>query len=273
MPAVTTVDWTAAQEAVRSAAQRGADLVRSIKRPNAPALGKWTVNDVAVHMSHAMDGVMGMAKGGGGVLGDIWTLSDLTEALVQGETERDPAKLADRIEASVDSFLSYMQSSGTDQARTWFLSDIEVPLSMLTCHVLNELTVHSYDIARAEGVPWKVPPAHAALIVNGFLFQVLSSLGTAMVNQATATGVRATFDVKVRGGGRCQITFDNGQMTAKQSAPTGPVDCHLSVDPVAFLLVAWGRISQTGPIAQGKLFAYGKKPWLGLKFRSLLKNP
>ena len=51
------------------------------------------------------------------------------------------------------------------------------------------------------------------------------------------------------------------------------VDCHLSVDPAAFLLVAWDRMSQWHAIPRGQLLAWGRRPWLGLRFRSLLRSP
>jgi hypothetical protein len=51
------------------------------------------------------------------------------------------------------------------------------------------------------------------------------------------------------------------------------VDCRISADPVAFLLVGYGRVSQWPQIARGKMVAWGRKPWLGVKFRSLLRKP
>jgi hypothetical protein len=44
-------------------------------------------------------------------------------------------------------------------------------------------------------------------------------------------------------------------------------------DPAAFFMVFWQRQSQRNAIAKGQLIAWGRKPWLGLKFRSLIRNP
>ena len=68
------------------------------------------------------------------------------------------------------------------------------------------------------------------------------------------------------------MVFDGGTFSVEET-PQGKVDCHLSVDPTAFLLVAWARISQWSAIPKGQLFAYGRKPWLGLQLRSWLRNP
>ncbi|MGH3946139.1 MAG: hypothetical protein ACRDSI_14000, partial [Pseudonocardiaceae bacterium] len=51
------------------------------------------------------------------------------------------------------------------------------------------------------------------------------------------------------------------------------VDCHISADPVAMLMVFWSRQSQWTAIAKGKLMAWGRKPWLGPQFRALMRNP
>jgi hypothetical protein len=68
------------------------------------------------------------------------------------------------------------------------------------------------------------------------------------------------------------LHFDDGDLTVEPE-PSGRVDCHLSADPVAFMLVGWGRIGQGPAILKGQLLAWGRKPWLGLKLRSLLRNP
>jgi hypothetical protein len=146
----------------------------------------------------------------------------------------------------------------------------EAPLSFLTCHMLNELTVHGLDIARAEGVPWPIDRNHAALIMLGFVLPSLHTLGPAMV--ITEKAGNARFDVRLRGDGRCCMVFADGNFSLEAS-PQGKVDCHLSADPEAFLLVAWGRSSQWPAIGKGQLLAWGRKPWLGVQLRSWLRNP
>jgi hypothetical protein len=41
----------------------------------------------------------------------------------------------------------------------------------------------------------------------------------------------------------------------------------------AFFIVYWDRQSQWNAIAKGQLIVWGRKPWLGFKFRSLIRNP
>lgn len=270
--AATTIDWAAARQAVRVAGPRLTALLRSVQKPDAPALGTWTVSQLAVHVSHAADTIPAMAQGGGNLIENIWGLSTLSSVMVEGEGRRNPAEIADRIDASVARFLVAMDAAGEDRSCTWMVQGIEMPLSTLTCHLLNELTIHGRDIAEAEGVAWPIERSHAVLIVEGFIYPVLNALGRDMVNQDTAAKVRARLHVRLRGGGQAWLRFHDGDFAVEPS-PEGRVDCHLSVDPEAFLLVSWGRISQWPAIGRAQLLAWGRKPWLGLKLRSWLRNP
>ena len=105
------------------------------------------------------------------------------------------------------------------------------------------------------------------------MLPILGGLGRSMAVEDKVRNRRLTFDIRLRGGGRHQFLFDNGDFSIQPGPAIRRVDVHLSVDPEAFLLVAWNRISQWNAIPKGKLMAWGLKPWLGLQLRSLLKNP
>jgi uncharacterized protein (TIGR03083 family) len=268
----TTVDWAAARRAVADAGPRLTAMLRSATKPEAPALGEWDVTQVATHISHAVDAVSAMAVGGGNLIADISGLPIMSRVMLEGEGRRPLPELAGRIDASVERFLAGMEAAALtgDTSQSWLIQGTEMPLSTLTCHVLNELTVHGFDIARAEGVPWPIDRTHAALILQGFVFPGLHTMGRAMVVQEEAGNAR--FEIRLRGDGRAWMVFSGGDF-AVEASRQGPVDCHLSVDPEAFLLVAWGRISQWQAIPKGQLLAWGRKPWLGLQLRSWLRNP
>jgi uncharacterized protein (TIGR03083 family) len=265
------VDPAAAREAVATVAPRVSALLRTVKNARAPALGEWDLTETAVHVSLSAEALCALVQGAGAMLSDLWDLGTLNRTLVEGETTRDLGALADRIDATVARFLTLV-GEADDGARPWVVEGVEAPLSMLTCQMLNELVVHGWDIARAEGAPWPIERRHAALVLAGFVFPSMAGLGRALVNQEAAAGVRMTYDVRLRGGGRAVLHFDDGDLTVEPE-PSGRVDCHLSADPVAFMLVGWGRIGQGPAILKGQLLAWGRKPWLGLKLRSLLRNP
>lgn len=93
-----------------------------------------------------------------------------------------------------------------------------------------------------------------------------------VVNPETARGHTASYEVRARGGPRFVVRFRDG-IAAVEPAGGQAVDCRLSADPVDLMLVVYGRIGQWGPIARGRLRAWGRKPWLGLTFKSLFVNP
>ena len=272
MSAPTTVDWAAARGAVAQAGPRLTAMLRSATKPDAPALGEWDVTELALHISHVVDAVTAMTRGGGNLIGEIGELPTLQRLMVEGDGRRPLAEIADRMDASVAGFLAAMEAATADTSHSWLIQGTEMPLSTLTCHILNELTVHGRDIAVALGQPWPIDKGHAALVLQGFVFPALHTLGRAMVVQEAAGTKRARFDVHLRGDGRACLVFDKGDFSVEAS-PQGKVDCKLSVDPEAFLLVAWGRIGQWSAIPKGQLLASGRKPWLGLQMRSWLRNP
>ncbi len=50
-------------------------------------------------------------------------------------------------------------------------------------------------------------------------------------------------------------------------------DSVITADPVAFLLIGFGRVPQLPQILRGKLRAGGRKPWLAAEFGTLLAAP
>ena len=289
MGALAAVDWLAAQRALRQEVARVTALLRSLRDPGAPALGEWSVAEVALHLSQSwvavsglvtedLSGVYGVLPGlegtaGASLIKDVWDLSGVTTLAVDSDPERDLGVLARRIEERADRFFEGLNGMRADEVRPWLVEGTTVTLPTLTCHLLNETVVHGFDIARASAQPWVVEPASAALVLEGFLVPVLRALDPhALVDQVRAGDVRTTYEIRIRGGGRFLFVFHDGALTIE--APSSRrVDCHISADPAALLLVAWGRTSHWQAIGRGQLMAWGRKPWLGPKFRELLRNP
>jgi hypothetical protein len=286
------LDWQHSQDALRDEVSRVTALLRSIRDPGAaPAVGQWDLAEVAMHLSQGWLGIPGLARGdrsilydllpdGAGVAGDslvrdIADLGDVTTRLVRADPERHLSMLADRIEACAKQYFVDCARQSPDELRPWLIQGTTLPLSAFTCHLLNETVVHGYDIARAAGRPWRINPAHAVLLMDRFFIPLIQRADSRMlVNADTAAGLNATFDVRIRGGSRLHLHFVFDDGTLRVETPSARrVDCHLSADPVAFLLVFWQRQSQWAAIAKGQLMAWGRKPWLAARFRSFLATP
>lgn len=285
----STIEWQLGQEALRNEVARVTSLLRSIDDPGAPAVGQWGLAEVAMHLSQAWVVVPGLARrdlsriyevvpGLAGVAGDsliqdMWDLADTTSLAVRSDPERDPAVLADRIDVRAQEYFSECEKADPDAPRPWLVQGASVRQSTLTYHLLNETVMHGYDIAHAAGRTWQIKPAHAVMVLGRFIVPVLQVLDSrAMVNRAKAAGVRAIYDVRIRGGDSFHFIFDDGELNIVEPS-SRRVDCHISADPAAFLMVVWNRQSQWAAIAKGKLLVWGRKPWLGAQFRALMRNP
>ena len=88
-----------------------------------------------------------------------------------------------------------------------------------------------------------------------------------------ANGQSFAIDVRLHGrprglGVACTpetLTYSDG------SPPNAAV--HISANPVAWLLVGYGRRSQWWAAATGKIVAWGRKPWLAFRVGRLLVSP
>jgi hypothetical protein len=285
----TKADWQQGQDVLHDAVARVTSLLRSVRDPGAHAVGQWSLGEVAMHLSQAWIAVPALARqdlsridevvpslagtAGEALIKDIGELGEMTMLGVRTDPERDPHVLADRIDARAQEYLSECVGADPNAPRPWLVQGTTVRQSTLTYHLLNETVMHGGDIARAARHRWQIEPTHAAMVLGRFLVPVLQALDPrAMLDAEQAAGLRATYDIRLRGGDRFYFIFNDGALTIEEPSAR-KVDCHISADPVAFLMVAWSRQSQWSAIAKGKLLAWGRKPWLGPRFRGLMRNP
>ncbi len=74
---------------------------------------------------------------------------------LKSDAERDLGVLADRIEERAEEYLGKCAGRSPDEPRPWIVEGTRVPLSALTCNLLNETIMHGYDIAHAAGRKWE----------------------------------------------------------------------------------------------------------------------
>jgi hypothetical protein len=287
--APAAVDWSRAQEALRREVGRVTALMRSVRNPSAPSVGHWSLAEVAMHLSQAwlvvpcmsqadLSGVWEWFPGLEGGAGEslVRTLGDLADATSLGvdtDSERDLAVIADRIEERAAAYFDACGRAAGEDELPWLVQGSRLSRVAMTCHLLNETVMHAYDIARADGQRWEIDPDSARIVLEGFILDVMRALDPrALVDQERAGSVRAAFELRMRGGGRHVFVFDRGEVRV-ESPGSRRVDCTISAEPAAMLLVVWARKDQWWAIARGKLTTWGRKPWMALRFRGMLRNP
>ena len=259
--------------ALTATAARNSRQLREITDPAAPAPGlDWTVAEVAAHLVADLreytDVIAGHGPGPALSPGQA-TAAELTAAdnrrQLAGHTERDPSRLAAELSEAVPAFIAAAAAapSGTPVSTPFGMA---VRPATIAAIVLGEQLIHGLDLARAAGRPWPITAGDARLVIPA-LMDVLPGY----INRDRARGLQARYELRFGGDLRYQLAIEDG--TGTVGPATGRPDCVITADPVAFLLVGYGRISQRGPILRGKLRSGGRKPWLGFRFGGLTVNP
>jgi hypothetical protein len=266
-------DWDEARTAVETLAARIVGLIRAVRAPDAPALGAWTAGQLAAHLTHVFEVDRDLVNQVPPPLDDLADLAELTQSRVRDEAVCDPPALADRVEVAAAEFLSIASALDGTEPRVW-MGGVKVTSTALACHIVNEAVVHGLDLARATGQRWTVERAHARLAFEGFICPMYRSLGRPAfaVNPVRATGVRATYDLRVRGGRRWFLVFEEGGLSIEPPSDRR-VDCRMWADPRAVMLLSWHRTPLVGPVVKGQVVPWGRRPWLALRLPGLLKLP
>lgn len=235
----------------------------------------WTVGDAVAHVASEMRYFARLASGEI-TPEEMWAdLAPGTEGLLLSERltvmnatdiarfdRRQISRGGELVEAAIGDFLSATEDWPAGVLFRGIEGDLELP--SITCVVLMEALIHGHDLARGIGMPWAIPADEARLVLTG-----MAPLLPEGFVAANAGDMRATIDVRVRGGPHFAIWVRDGCMEVA-SEPTEPVDCHISAEPVTFLLVSAGRRSQWSGVLRGQLVAWGRRPWLAMRLQHLL---
>lgn len=260
---MTVATKTALLSAVEKTAYRVSLLLRSGTHPEKRACGFWTVAETANHLSHCYPSFVDAFKGT--FTANPEDVDPHNAEVLAADPERDLDVLADRVDAGAREYLEVAGSFDEDELVDFFTGML-VPASGVTATLLGEALVHGYDIARAEGLPWRIEPEHAVLTVEGLVPVMVH-----FVDEEAAAGLDAGFEIRLRGGSTSYWYFEKGRLTIEDSA-IRPPDCHIAADPVTFLLMSYNRIGPTVPALSGKVRVWGRRPWLATRLGGVFKT-
>jgi uncharacterized protein (TIGR03083 family) len=276
---VVALDREAARAAIGAAAGRFTALLRDTHDIGRQAAGTdWTVAETAAHVSVVLAGFSAAIAGESQALSveqyldaDFPTrLANTNDATIAMVDHTDAAPLAAMITAGAQRFLELAAAVDPqlECATPWYGPGRTRTVGCLTALALGELTVHGYDIAIGTGRPWPISADHAKLIVG----TVCPEMSPLAVRPEAGRGAPVTYEVRLRDNGpRYVIRVADGRADVR--AVGGPVDCVISADPVTYLLVVYGRMPLRRALLRGGILARGRRPWLGLRFKSLFFNP
>ncbi|MDT5198406.1 MAG: hypothetical protein QOF88_6651 [Mycobacterium sp.] len=262
-------------DAFRDAVGRTSRLWRSIDDPHAPTRRlDWTAAETAAHVvGDLVDYTRALTRHANGYMTHanppVESPSKLSAKVnarhLEEIPERDLHRLADMLEDAARAYVA-VASSADLSADIATPNGLVIAPSTMTCLLLGEQVVHGLDVARSAGVPWPISADDAHLVIPGVL-----SIAPAYLRPSRAVGLRVSYELRMRGGRRFRIAVTDGAATV--TAADERADCVITADPVAFLLLGYGRATQWPQIVRGRLRAGGRKPWLAMRFASLLVSP
>jgi uncharacterized protein (TIGR03083 family) len=282
--AAVPLDLQATQVALEVVGRRLVRLLEAVPDPQAPTRGlAWTLGETSLHIAGGpafyADYAGGRAQPEPTIdLGPVFAQRmaaqpeptiDLGPVFAQrmaAQPERTPSLLARQLEANTRRYLAETAELPATHPVPFF-GGVTIELAAQSAILLGEFVIHGLDVARSIGRPWPIETAHARLIIAA-----VTALLPRYVNQANAGEFTATYQIRLRGGPSFLVRFDRGMATVGPPQP-GAADCRLTVDPVTFLLVVYGRRSQWPGILRGQLVAWGRRPWLGPRFQRLFVRP
>lgn len=266
-------------KAIRAIGPQVCDLVAAIDTPGAAAVGVWSGIETAVHLMQTMELDQKAAldaftpdERAQLSAGDLKTLDQFTQRMVEEEPERDPDVLAARMAKAADAIAAELSVSEADREITW-LGGMRLPLSAVGAHVVEESVVHGLDIARSQGRTWRPGGELARIAVADFVVPImLATDPNQLLDHEAAAGLDATFEVRLRGAGRLFFVFDRGRLTITESWD-GPVDVHFTADAGPFLFLMMQRRGPLRSALTGRFVVWGRRPWLMSRFAQLMKGP
>jgi putative sterol carrier protein len=261
--------------ALRDAVARSADLWRRIDKPDTLAPGLiWTAAETAAHVvGDLRDYTQALTRHANGYMTHANRPTESPSRLsakvnarhLEEVPERDLLRLADMLETSTDAYLN-VAAAADPIVEIATPNGLVIGPATMAALLLGEQLIHGLDISRTANIPWTISAVDALLVIPGVL-----SVAPEYLRPRRAAGMHTSFELRMRGGASYRMAVDDG--TAVVSAAGEKADCVITADPVAFLLLGYGRISQLSPVLRGQLRPGGRKPWLAMKFGKLLASP
>ena len=243
-----------------------ADLV--VSAPDLSVLArasKWTVREVAVHVAVGARAFADLAADPKPSLPSMAVLGEEIERRMADVSETDAGKLAALTQDAVEDFIDAWVDRPADYPVEW--DGAPITAATLAGVLLGEVVMHGYDIACALRRPWPIEVGHAVLILGAY-----GPLFPHIVDHEAAKGHTAGYAIDLGGGPMLTVRFTDG-VIGLEPPGMGPVDVTICSDPVTFLMVADGRLSQYEAIALGRMSATGDHPELAVGFKNLFVDP
>jgi uncharacterized protein (TIGR03083 family) len=280
---MSSPQWLALRDALGETAGRFARLLETVRHPAAPAVGSWSIGDVAAHV-HEVSIVNSWFVTGDQPSADLREMYDMATTVSVDRVrdlnalalrlldERSPRALAPRIERQVAALLDAAAEADEGEQIAW-LGGVKVPVKAVLGHMLSELFVHGNDVARAEGCSFSMPASHATLIFETFMIELLRSPDAARFAGDRADSPKpVTCELRLSGAEPVVLVAGSDGLAVRAPGER-PVDARISADPAVMWLVMSNRISPLRAVLTRGMIVSGARPWRLRRLGQLLRTP
>lgn len=277
---VTDENWAAIRASLDRTTDDFGELVRSVDA-DAMATADWSVATMAAHVVAVSGTCLSILRPDDAALAPslaeqipgttVDTVADLNLEALRHIEERDPHLLAKRLRAEVDQILRSSADVDPAKSHEW-LGSSHLPTAGLLAHLLNEIVVHGWDIARATGAEWKRPTTDAAPFFQTFLF-ALAVYGYGHLLDLPGPERKGRISVEFRSRHTTPVTLvlDDGEITLRE--PRRGADVKIFFDPLTLDHMLFGRVSTARAALTGKVVVWGRRPWLLPAFMRKMRLP
>ncbi len=252
------MDWPQLRDEIITTTARVSDLLRALPDGDlALSRVSWSAAELGAHLVSLPRRYRRMAQ-----TPQLFpeSLSAENHRELDAVSERDPRALADLLEVEVAALLEVLGEDG--EQPVWYFT-VEHTVAGVGGILLGELLLHGLDLARACQRSWPITRTQALACLGGVLPAIVL-----VVDADAAPKAAGTYHLHLRGGVDWTILVHEGAVRVDRGRPR-QADLHLSVDPVVFLLNAYGLISRARALLSGGILCWGRRPWLAVRFDRL----
>lgn len=245
---------SAIREALDATVPRLCATLRAAPGKSIPIKGMtWRIGELGAHIVQTAVVLTEAARGQVTAYGERGDFNaEVDQRLVDELPERDPRRLADVTEERY----AELRRAIADRSDDELLPRLQgYSVAGLNAIWVVDLHVHGHQIGEAAGTPFTVD--------NQALRLALATLIPFAADPAGSHGLHATYAMHIKGTEPIVYTVDNGAVSVGRNGAS--VDCHLGVDPIAFLLVTLGVMPQWQAVLTLKMRAWGRRPWLAAR--------
>jgi uncharacterized protein (TIGR03083 family) len=236
-------------------------LMRNVTVPEAPAIGAWSIHDVALHVTDGMENYAKRTQHQPAAeLDAIRNMAQWNVETVKRLPRKPLSELANRMEHATDEFLSVARSMDPNRQVPWY-AGFSIPVVVSVALRLVEHITHGYDIATAAGESWPIDRDDAVAMTYGLAFTSPHFVDPDRLD------FEGTIQIRIRNEAPFFFVIQDRELRV-QTSTTGRVGFHISADPVAWLLVTTERMSRVSAGLTGRIIGWGFRPFLPLKLRA-----